>query len=162
MCLPLIQFSCDDRENVYFILFIIIIKSEVCIHGHCLGLYHETMVRDVSFTMFFCVLPINGEKVEPEPSKSWGAKQNKTNIPVNSLGIFQTSLVHAGIKVNTCKRKMIHMAVGLRIWHSGESFLFTYILTTSWIYNNLILDAALTLYKQKLACSYQQYIGYPL
>ena len=50
VCLQLTQFSCVDRENVYYL--IIIIKPEVWIINHCLGLGHETMVCAVCLTMF--------------------------------------------------------------------------------------------------------------
>ena len=50
-CLQLTQFACHGCENVYFILFFII-KSEVWIVNHCLGLGHETMVCAVCLTMF--------------------------------------------------------------------------------------------------------------
>ena len=43
----LTQFSCDDRENVYFI----IIKPDVWIINHCLGLGQETMVCAVCLTI---------------------------------------------------------------------------------------------------------------
>ena len=53
VCLQLTQFSCDDRENVYFILLSSSNrKYESLIINHCLGLGHETMVCAVCLTMF--------------------------------------------------------------------------------------------------------------
>ena len=53
VCLQLTQFSCDDCENVYF--YLLVIKSEIWIINHLLGLGHETMVCAVCLTVFLLI-----------------------------------------------------------------------------------------------------------
>ena len=51
VCFQFTHFLCDHWENIYLCL-IIIIKSEVWIITHCLGLGHETMVSAVCLSIF--------------------------------------------------------------------------------------------------------------
>ena len=60
MCIQLIHFSYDDRENMFFFYFIIIIKSEVWPIWHCIGLGHEAMVCAVCPFMFLWVCDMAG------------------------------------------------------------------------------------------------------
>ena len=51
-----------SRECVFHLIFIIVIKWEVWIINHCLGLGHETMVHGVCLTTFLYVLLIYCDK----------------------------------------------------------------------------------------------------
>ena len=51
VCFQFTHFPCDNWENIYICL-IIIIKSEVWTITHCLGLGHETMVCSLCVSIF--------------------------------------------------------------------------------------------------------------
>ena len=68
LCFQFAHYLCDDWDNIYPLSYIIIIKSEVWIITHCLGLAHETMVCAVCLSIFLvtmllnlkdCMFPIN-------------------------------------------------------------------------------------------------------